>query len=119
MLRFIIRLIIYTISIGFSIYIGVQWKLQDDIKTLVARSFGSSVEFDYQKSYLTLDGRVVISDASLFFSQQNVNISFNEISYSMGTIIDTFIANQKLGGGELPLDLSIKFDELLIHLNPS
>ncbi|MDQ7048306.1 MAG: hypothetical protein Q9M92_01705 [Enterobacterales bacterium] len=119
MLRFIFRLMIYTIAIGFSIYIGVQWKLQDDIKAIVARSFGPDVEFDYQKSYLTLSGRVVIVGASFFFKQKDVNITADTISYSMGSVIDTAMQNQYLGSGELPTKFNLKFNEVMLHLNPS
>ncbi len=119
MLRFIIRLIIYSIAIGFSIYIGVQWKLQGDIQDLTKRVFGNEVILDYQKAYLTLSGKAVITDVSLFFKGHDINITANEINYSMGNIFDMAFQDRRFSQGRLPDKLQLNFNELMLHLNPA
>jgi len=118
MVRFIVRLLIFGIVIGLSLYIGVQWKLNEDLKSINSK-LGGNIQFDYDSSALTLSGNVVISGINLYFRQQDINISINKIKYSAGSIFEMAFLRKQLNRTDYPKNVYLSIDEAVIPLTPS
>ncbi len=117
MVRFLIRLVIYAFVIGLSLYIGVQWKLKEDLK-----HFGSKLkpyaQFDYQSSAMSLAGTIILTDISLHFQQQDITITIDKIEYSSGSILDMAFFRSQLDSQKYPEQMTLKIQEAVIPLTP-
>ena len=118
MFRLLIRLGVFAVVIGLSLYIGVQWKLKEDLQYLETK-LQPFVQFEYQSSVLTLNGTIILADVSLYFQQQDINISIDKIEYSGGSIFDMAFFRRQLDNRIMPEHMSLTINEAVIPLTPS
>lgn len=118
MFRFIIRFAIFAVVIGLSLYVGVQWKLKEDLNYLTSK-LRPFVQFDYQSSAMTLTGTIVVTDIDLFFQQQDINITIDKIEYSGGSILDMAFFRRQINSRQIPQKISLKVQQAVIPLTPS
>lgn len=118
MLRFIVRFAVFTIVIGISLYIGVQWKLKEDLKYFASK-LGNNVQFDYLSSAMSLSGNVIVKGINLRFKQLDINLSVNQVKYSAGSIFEMAFWGQQLRQLKQPKELYLSVDEAVLYLTPS
>ncbi len=118
MYRFLVRLVVFTFIIGLSLYLGVQWKLKEDLRHITS-VFGPIVTIEYQNSAMLLTGTVVVTDIELHFRQQDIDISIDKIEYSSGSILDMAFLRGQLNSKEYPDKLNLVIHEAVIPLTPS
>ena len=118
MYRFIVRSIIFLLAIVVSLYVGVQWKLKEDLKYLSSR-LAPEIQFDYQSSVLTPSGKIVVSDIDLNIRALDLNITIDKVEYSAGSIWDMAFLKGQIDDKQLPKQLSLSVKELIIPLSPS
>lgn len=117
MLRILIRLIVFAFFIGLSLYIGVQWKLSQDLDYLVSQT-GYGAKFSYSSSSISVTGEITINDIKINIPTEEVKISVNQLKYSAGSILDMAFIRTQLGKNEFPKTLSLKIKEAIIPLSP-
>ncbi len=118
MIRMFIRLLIFVLAIGLSLYIGVQWKLSEDLKYL-SKQLKPFVTFEYQNSMLTLDGRIVLDEINLFFPTDNLNVTVSKIEYSSGSIFDMAFFSRQVKDVDLANQITLTINEAVIPLTPA
>jgi len=118
MYRFLVRLVIFALVIAISLYIGVQWKLKEDLK-YIADKLAPNITFDYQSSSLTPSGKIVVTDISLYVRSQDLNMSVGKVEYSAGSIWDMAFFKNQLDDKKLPKKMYLSIDNLIIPLTPT
>lgn len=118
MLRFLIRLVIFAVVIGLSLYLGAQWKLKEDLQYF-ATKLKPYAEFEYESSVLTLAGTIKVTDVRLYFRQQDINITIDNVEYSGGSVFDMVFFRRMLDDRQTPQQMSLKMDAAIIPLTPS
>jgi len=118
MLRLIKKTVIFAIAISASLYIGVQWKLNEDLKYLSSRLAGN-VSVEYDNAVLTLSGNVILSKVKLYFRTENINVSIEQLSYSSGSIFRMAFLRKQLKGNTIAENTHIKLDNVVLSLTPS
>jgi hypothetical protein len=109
---------IFAVAIGVSLYIGVQWKLNEDLKYLSSK-YSGDVRFEYGSAALSLAGTVIVTDIDLFFPKQNIKMSINELKYSAGSIFEMAFLRQQSDRTDFPDTLYLSIKEAIIPLEPS
>jgi len=118
MLRFLIRLAIFAIVIGSSLYLGAQWKLKEDLQYF-ANKLKPFAQFEYENSALTLAGTIIVTDVRLHFQQQDIKLSIDKVEYSSGAIFDMVFFRKLLDNRQTPQQMRLKMEEAVIPLTPS
>lgn len=118
MLQFIIRLLIFSVAISLSLLIGVQWKLNEDLKYL-SSNHRYDFDFSYDSSVITPLGQIILKDVKIYSQKLDVEITINEIQYSSGSIFKMAFLRQEFESGEFPELLELKIDQAVIPLSPS
>ena len=117
MLRFFIRLVIFAVVIGLSLYIGVQWKLKEDLKHFASKVRPYAL-FEYQSSAMSLAGTIILADISLYFQRQDITVTIDKIEYSSGSILDMAFFRRQLDSQKYPEQMTLKILEAVIPLTP-
>ena len=118
MYRLFIRLFIFVVIVSLSLYIGVQWKLKQDLAK-INDNLGPAVDFTYESSALSLTGNIILGGVDFYFQQQDINIAVNRLEYSSGSIFTTAFVASQFKQKELPEYLKISLDEVVVRLTPS
>ncbi|MGB0494818.1 MAG: hypothetical protein ACPGJI_00570 [Kangiellaceae bacterium] len=117
MLKILVRFVIFVFVIGLSLYIGVQWKLTQDLDYLVAKS-GYGARFSYGNSSISPTGEISINDIQISIPSEEIKITVNQVKYAAGSILDMAFIRSQLKKNEFPKALSLKVKEAIIPLTP-
>ncbi len=117
MLRLLLRLFIFAVVISLSLYIGVQWKLKQDLEQ-IDKQLGPSIKFDFETSAITLTGQVVVGGVELRFGNPKVTISVNKVRLNTGSIFNMAFLSSQFKNKEIPEKFSLILDEVVIPLTP-
>jgi len=118
MYRFIVRSVVFALVLALSLYIGAQWKLKEDLKYLSSR-LAPEIQLDYQSSALTPSGKIIISEAKLYFRSLDLNITIDTLEYSAGSIWDMAFLKGQIDDKKIPRKIYLSIKELIIPLTPS
>jgi len=116
MLRILIRLVVFAFFIGLSLYVGVQWKLSQDLDYLVSKS-GYGARFTYGSSSISLTGEITINDIKVNIPSEEIKITISQLKYSAGSILDMAFIRTQIGKNEFPKKVSLKVKEAIIPLS--
>jgi len=117
MLRILIRFVVFAFFISLSLYVGVQWKLSQDLDYLVSQS-GYGARFTYGSSSISPTGEITINDIKVNIPSEEIKITINQLKYSAGSILDMAFIRTQMGKNEFPKKLSLKIKEAIIPLSP-
>ncbi len=117
MLKILIRFAIFAFFIGISLYIGVQWKLSQDLDYFVSHS-SYGAKFKYGSSSISPTGEITINDIKINIPTAETKITIKQLKYSAGSILDMAFIRTQLGKNEFPKILSLKVKEAIIPLSP-
>jgi len=118
MVRFFVRLMTFALAIAVSLYIGVQWKLKQDLKYLTSK-IAPQIQFEYESSSLTPGGTIVITGIHLYIRAQDLKISIAKVEYSAGSIFDMAFLKGQIDDQKFPEKVSLAIDQLIVPLTPS
>lgn len=118
MLRLIIRTIIFIIAIGLSLFIGVQWKLDQDLAKISER-WRNSIELTYQNARVTVSGDVVVNGVGLYFKEHDIYMSADVVRYSSDSILDAAFLYNHSRSKALPRRSKLSVNNAVIPLTPS
>jgi hypothetical protein len=110
--------VIFSVAIGLSLFVGVQWKLNQDLKQIDKR-WKSDLDFSYQSARLGITGKVVITGVELYFKKQDINISIDRVSYSTDSVLDLAFLLNHIQSSQLPDQIELSLNEVVIPLTPS
>lgn len=117
MFRLLLRLFIFVVVISLSLYIGVQWKLKQDLEE-IDKQLGSSIKFDFETSAITLTGQVVVGGIELRFGNPKINVSINKIRLNSGSIFKMAFLSSQFQEKTIPESFSLILDDVVIPLTP-
>jgi len=117
MLRLLLRLFIFAVVISLSLYIGVQWKLKQDLEE-IDKQLGPSIKFDFASSAMTLTGQVIVGGVEIRLSNPKINISVNKVRLNTGSIFSMAFLSSQFEEKAVPENFSLILDEVVIPLTP-
>ncbi len=117
MFRLLVRLLIFAVVISLSLYVGVQWKLKQDLEQ-IDKQLGSAIKFSYETSAITLTGQVVVGGVELRFIHPKIDVSVNKVKLSTGSIFDMAFLSSLFREKTLPENFSLILDQVVIPLTP-
>jgi hypothetical protein len=118
MFRLLIRTIIFIIAIGLSLFIGVQWKLDQDLEKISER-WRNTIELTYQNARVTVSGDVVVNGVGVYFKKQDIYVSADVVKYSTDSVLDAAFLYNHSRSKALPRQSNLSVNNLVIPLTPS
>ena len=112
MLKILIRLLIFVFFIGLSLYVGVQWKLSQDLDYLVSKT-GYGARFTYGSSSISPTGEITINDIVISIPSEEIKITIQQAKYKAGSILDmagnTATVERDIQGGKEVVEVVTPF----------
>ncbi|MCF6193566.1 MAG: hypothetical protein L3J46_04445, partial [Kangiellaceae bacterium] len=101
-----------------SLYFIAQWRLSENLEQLNER-FGSNLNFEYSSARVSPFGNLVLNNVTISFIKQDAVISVGKIEYSTGNIFDTTFLYQHLYANDIPENLRLSFNDVVLPLTPT
>jgi hypothetical protein len=117
MYRLLVRFFIFAVGISLSLYIGVQWKLKQDLDD-IDKQLGSSIKFRYVSSAIGLNGQVMLGGVEFTLSNPKITVSINKLKFSTGSIFDMAFLSSLLDKRVLPERFNLELDQVVVPLTP-
>jgi len=118
MFRLFVKLITFAVVIALSLYIGAQWRLNEQLKQIDVQ-LGSNFQFHFESAHLTVFGKIVVSGVRLDYLPQDFSMSINRAEYSAGNIIDMVFLSDHISKKELFDSVELSLSEVVVRLTPA